>query len=313
MAAYIALDAGGTKTETLVHNETGHILFRGITPGCNAMDMGVEETQRRAANALLRAAAAIPGGKPDRAFCGIASVYFYGQALLQGLDGMFPAWNIRWEDDGWGMISSMLGAGDGCCIVCGTGSALFARTKGRLYHMGGCGYLIDTCGSGFVLGREAIRAAMRQVDGRGPETALYDLLKSAMGMPPESNIPGIYAGGRPYIASFAHTVFEGRSMGDDVSCAIFDSCSSDLAEMTIAAERYFDRGFHVVMSGGIFAAFPEYAQAVREKSSPRAGMIRADVPPVLGCALENAMADGTVDIPAFKKRFMRDYAALKRG
>ena len=29
--------------------------------------------------------------------------------------------------------------------------------------------------------------------------------------------------------------------------------------------------------------------------------------------LENAMADGTVDIPAFKKRFMRDYAALKRG
>ena len=41
MPIYLALDAGGTKTETIVHDETGHILLRDITPGCNAMDHGI--------------------------------------------------------------------------------------------------------------------------------------------------------------------------------------------------------------------------------------------------------------------------------
>ena len=307
MPIYLALDAGGTKTETIVHDETGHILLRDITPGCNAMDHGIPEAQRRTENALRRAAKAMPGQMPHRAFCGIASEFYYKDSLTKGLDERFPGWRIRWEDDGWGMITSMLGEGDGCCIVCGTGTSLFARTKGSLYHVGGWGYLIDTWGSGFILGREAILAAVRQADGRGPKTVLHELLARAMGRPPEDNVPRIYQDGRPYIASFAHVVFEGRAMGDPISMAIFERGASALAEMTHAAQRFFEDRFSVVMSGGIFAAFPEYAQAVMARSAERADMIRADVPPVLGCALENVMADGPVDIPAFKQQFMRDY------
>ena len=307
MAYYIALDAGGTKTETLVHDETGRILLREITQGCNAMDMGVEETQRRAEYAIARAAAAIPGGKPDRGFIGIASTYYYGERLLAGLRARFEGWNLRWEDDGWGMISSMIGRRDGCCIVCGTGSSLFARVGQAIHHIGGWGYLVDTWGSGFVLGREALRAAMRQADGRGERTLLYDLVRDQLQAPPEDSVPVIYAGGRPFIASFAHTVFEARRGGDGVAAAIFDQNARALAEMTRAAERYYAADFDVVMSGGIFAAFPEYAEAVTALGSPRARMIRADVPPVFGCALENALADGPVDEAAFRARFMADY------
>ena len=42
MGYFIALDAGGTKTETLLLDESGRILLRDISLGCNAMDMGLE-------------------------------------------------------------------------------------------------------------------------------------------------------------------------------------------------------------------------------------------------------------------------------
>ena len=221
-------------------------------------------------------------------------------------------WKIRWEDDGWGMITSGIGVRDGCCIVCGTGTSLFARVNGGLHHIGGWGYLIDTWGSGYVLGREAIRAALRQADGRGPDTKLYKLVYDQLGAPPETSIPTIYDGGRSFIASFAGTVFAARKQGDAVAETIFEQGAESVAEFTHAAERYFSGNFDVVLSGGIFAAFPEYAQAVQRKGSARANMIRPEVPPVYGCALENVLADGPVNETPFRTAFMKDYVQMKK-
>ena len=139
MGYFIALDAGGTKTETLLLDESGRILLRDISLGCNAMDMGLEEALRRAVSTLRRVAQHIPGGKPDYAFCGIASMNYYGEAMRGPLRAAFADWPLYLEDDGWGMISSMLGQAPGCCIVCGTGCSLFARTPDALYHIGGLG------------------------------------------------------------------------------------------------------------------------------------------------------------------------------
>ena len=308
MGYFIALDAGGTKTETLLLDESGRILLRDISTGCSAMDIGLEEALRRAVSTLHRVAEHIPGGKPDYAFCGIAGLNYYGEAMRKPLRAAFSDWPMFLEDDGWGMISSMLGQKPGCCIVCGTGCSLFARTPDALYHIGGFGYLIDTVGSGSILGREAILAAIKHADGRGRKTILRDLVCKQMdGVLPEENVPAIYSGGRPYIASFAHCVFEGRRQGDAVSREIFERGSTALSELTWAAERYFQGDFDVVMSGGIFAAFPEYAQSVMAKSSPRARMIRADVPPVFGCALETVLRGGAELPQDFRETFLKSY------
>lgn len=50
-------------------------------------------------------------------------------------------------------------------------------------------------------------------------------------MPPEKNIPGIYEGGRPYIASFARTVFQARKEGDAAAEEIFQKAVHALASL----------------------------------------------------------------------------------
>ena len=50
MATYIALDGGGTKTLTVVFEETGHILYRSHTAGSNPLDIGPDASRQLSAS-----------------------------------------------------------------------------------------------------------------------------------------------------------------------------------------------------------------------------------------------------------------------
>ena len=73
---YLALDGGGTKTETVIFDETGHIIRRDTAPGAVAMDVGAEESARRLTKVLQNAAKYVPGGVPDYTYCGQSSVCY---------------------------------------------------------------------------------------------------------------------------------------------------------------------------------------------------------------------------------------------
>ena len=61
----------------------------------------------------------------------------------------------------------------GIVLIAGTGSIAVARSEdGRVVRSGGWGPRIDDAGGGFWLGREALRAVARSLDGRSQETLL---------------------------------------------------------------------------------------------------------------------------------------------
>ena len=58
-------------------------------------------------------------------------------------------------------------------LIAGTGSIAYGRdAEGRAARAGGWGYVLGDEGSGYWLGRQALRAVVRSSDGRGPATAL---------------------------------------------------------------------------------------------------------------------------------------------
>lgn len=310
MEYYIGMDAGGTKTESVLFDETGHILRRTVQPGCNPMDIGVDGTRSRVLAAAQELAACAPG--PVRAlYGGIAGLDRVDVELDPYLDQHLRVARIRTEDDGFSLISGTLGHVDGCGMVCGTGSSLFARIAGKpQVHIGGLGYLIDTGGSGFELGRDALKAAYRYLDGRGERTLLAELLTKEFGKDPRKALLDIYSGGRPFIASLAHLVFDGLSLGDGLCRQIVEQGAASLAELTVAAAHHFQGAFSVVMSGGIFTAYPHYADLVRRLASPRARMVLAQVPPVYGAAVEALWDSGVAASEEHRRQFMADYRLL---
>ncbi len=311
MRCFIAIDSGGTKTDALLFDETGHILTRSLTSGCNAMDIGIDAACAHLLDVVQSLTQQLPeDGILTAIYGGVAATDYFDGVLGDYIRSRFPGIATRFEDDAVNLISGTLGRQDGCCIISGTGSSLYARIDGRIIHLGGWGYLIDTGGSGYAIGRDALLAAFRFCDGRSGRTRLYELIRNQMGMPPEKNIPGIYAGGRPYIASFARTVFQARREGDEAAEQIFQKAVHALAELTYAAERHFGGSYRAVLGGGIFSAFPEYAQALREQASPMATLIRSQVPPVLGGVIEALWDGGITASPEVQRRFIEEYKRL---
>ncbi len=310
MDCYIGIDAGGTKTEAVLTDETGHILRRLCRPGCNPMDIGIPAVRERILSVVEELTSLSPK-TPVSLYGGIAGL----DRVDVGLDSFLAEHSgistIRTEDDGFNMISGMLGHVNGCGMVCGTGSSLFGRIEGKpLIHIGGLGYLIDTGGSGFELARDGMKHAYRYLDGRGERTLLAERFSSVLGKDLKRAFADLYSGGRPFIASLAHVVFECAQAGDKISGSILEDGSFKLAELTHAAAKHFDGPFPVIMNGGIFHAYPQYAEAVRSKASPRADMILADVPAIYGAVVEALWQSGVTANEETRRQFLSDYAHI---
>lgn len=305
----IAIDGGGTKTDTVLFDTEGNILARHVGPGNNPTDIGCDEARKRLMediDAVYRNA----GGAVETLYGGIAGTLPNGDIYSDEISRRYDIRCIRIEDDGCNLISGAFGHADGCGMVCGTGSSLFVRREGQpLRHIGGKGYMIDTGGSGFEIGRDAICMALRAADGRTEHTVLQELLGEMLGCPVDDRvIPMVHRGGRPYIASFAAAVFAGRRMGDRVCEEIFQRQSALMADLTYAAQTSFDGGFNVVAGGGIVSHFPEYFEAIKQKSAPGANLVLQNAPPVYGAAAEAMWDAGEPVTESFRARFLEAYA-----
>lgn len=314
MKYLIGIDSGGSKTETLLFDETGHVLVRDLDQGANGMDIGKERAQAIILGALRRVMAQSP--EPVcQVFGGIVGTSL-GNFMWEHLRANLPSdVAVQVEGDGGIIMSGTIGHRDGCTMISGTGCSMFVRHGDQpLIKIGGWGYLVDAWGSGYGLGRDALAAAFRAYDGRGGATLLLDMVNEQLGKSVHTSIPDIYshpAGTRAFIAKFAHLIIKARNQGDEIATRIYEQHTDALADMTYAAQRFFpDQIFPIVMNGGIFQAFPEYTQSVRDKANPNAQMILAQMPPVYGSMIEAMWHAGLPINEQFKENFLVSYEAL---
>ena len=72
--------------------------------------------------------------------------------------------------------------------------------------------------------------------------------------------------------------------------------------------RQFGGPYQGVLGGGIFAAFPEYAEELKAQASPMATLIRATVPPILGGVIEAIWGQAECSAKV-RQRFLTEYKA----
>lgn len=253
----IGIDGGGTKTDAVLVAHDGRVLSRRIAGASNPNDVGIDASAE-----LIRTLA---GKLADGAgvslrdcflFGGIAGALNHREALRARIaegDGAPGKTDI--DSDMMNLLAAELSDRDGACVICGTGSACFLRVKGEVFRIGGWGFLLDSAGSGYDIGRQGLEAVLRAYDGRGQETVLSERFADALGMPVPDCLTRLYAEGKTLIASLAPLVFSAAAEGDPVAGQILDRNAAALAELILAAwRRLCDR-----MTGdGCAAAMPVY-------------------------------------------------------
>ena len=171
----LGVDGGATKTLAAVLDLEKGALHVGRAGPSNEDAVGPQ----KAVGALLAAAdEAIAAAGIERSELGSAVL------AVAGTSTESIAANLRHRrDDGWIVVNDVVGAwatvdagGPAVAAIAGTGSNVFGvGSDGRSWRTGGWGHLLGDEGSGYWLGSESIRAALRDRDASGPPTRLGEV------------------------------------------------------------------------------------------------------------------------------------------
>jgi N-acetylglucosamine kinase-like BadF-type ATPase len=198
----------------------------------------------------------------------------------------------------------------GVVIIAGTGSISYGRNAaGQAARAGGWGYVLGDEGSGYWIGRHALRAVVREADRRGPRTSLTPRTLAHFGVSrPQDLIHEIYFGGmRPgAIAALAAEVQAAFSEGDAAAAGILEVGVRELvssASSVVARLRLEREPFTFVLSGGIFRAVPWMRDQLAERL-PRvaadARIMRLEIEPAEGAVrLALALTRGEARVPVY--------------
>ncbi|MEU7031205.1 BadF/BadG/BcrA/BcrD ATPase family protein [Streptomyces sp. NPDC046275] len=241
----VGIDAGGTRTRARCADAaTGTVLGEGTGGPGNALSVPAEELVRHLAEALRGAlppgvqaavgavvagfAGGGPGGGAARA----------GAALRAALAeaGADPE---RLVVHGDAEVAFAAGPGtpaDGLVLIAGTGAAGARVVERRLVSaVDGDGWLLGDAGSGFWLGREALRAVLRALDGRGPATALSGPVAELCGGLSKERVVGHAHAAHPVrLAALSPLVVAAAAAGDPVAAELLDRAADELS-MTVRA------------------------------------------------------------------------------
>ncbi len=226
----------------------------------NVMRLGQEAAAQRLAKLILAAGCETPGWPVQAIVAGVAgagtlSVQTALASRIRAIMGAAAPPVLEVVHDGVIALEGAFPDSSGLLIIVGTGSAIVGRTRGgRLVRAGGWGYLMGDEGSGYALGRRALMAVARAVDG-GPPTYLEDLLHQIWGIRGRAGLlDAIYVQRWP-LQTAAPAVLAAAQEGDEVALHITMTEAKALgAQVMRLLERTPGLERRACLSGGLSAS-----------------------------------------------------------
>ena len=312
MIHVLGLDAGGTKTVCLLANEEGAVLASARRGGANLQAAG-ELAVEKVLHEVMEEALGDRGILPAAICLGIAGVDRPDDhAVIHGIMKRIGRQaRVLIVNDALVALEAGAPGAPGVVVISGTGSIAYGRNaRSEAARAGGWGYVLGDEGSGYWIGRAALRAVLRESDRRGPKTALSRLLLAHFGV---SQAQGLihevyHTSLQPAaIGSLAQSVQEAFSEGDAVAIAILRSAADELEGSALSVARRLDlvgEPFAFMLGGGIFRAVPWLGQELGRRlpvAAPPCHVRLLDREPAEGAvALAVQEARGGAPVPAYK-------------
>jgi glucosamine kinase len=309
MTYYCGIDGGGTRTRAVLVDDAGKLVGYGASGASNPKAVGLDGAATSVCEAIDRAFRDVGSReKSDVAvFVGLAGVrtepdrVAVAQAFRKPLESIaLGTARVHYGNDLDVAHAAALGGGAGVVLVVGTGSAALGKdASGRIRRAGGWGWFIDDPGSGYWLGYQAMRAAARSCDGRGPMTVLEERVRSFLRISTLHEMPNIIYNphfSRERVAEMAPIVFDAAESGDACANSILKEGFEELALMvaTVARELEMERPM-VSAVGGIThrgVSFENRLSEALRAQMPFVNIVHARVTPVVGAVIVAMKSDG---------------------
>jgi N-acetylglucosamine kinase-like BadF-type ATPase len=309
----LGIDAGGTKTVCHLADGEARLIAEARGGGANLQAVGELEVEK-VLYSVMQQALGERTVAPAAICLGIAGVDRPDD--LQVVRGImrrigFHA-RVLVVNDALVALEAGAPGVPGVVIISGTGSIAYGRNEAHeAARAGGWGYVLGDEGSGYWIGRAALRAVLREADQRGQQTALTPLVLQHFGVDkPQALLHEVYYNNlRPAaIGALAPCVETASREGDSAAIGILRSAATELEASGLTVARrlgLIGSPFTFVLSGGIFRAVPWLREEL-ERRLPAAApgsvtQLLAREPASGAVALALQEAAGVVVVPSYRQ------------
>lgn len=317
----LAVDGGNSKTDVALVSEDGSVLATGrgaaflpqsagVVAAIDVIGEIVERTLPQAGPAPASSASSASPGEADHAgHAGHAGhIADHIAAYVAGADLPIEEERLRDEllrrghapdvvvgNDTFALLRAGARGPWGVAVVCGAGiNAVGVAPSGEVARFPALGRLSGDWGGGYGLGEEALWHAARAEDGRGPRTALVDVVRAGFGTATvEEAVIGLHFGELP--VERLHELVPpllAAARSDTIARGLVERLAEEvtvLGEVAMRRLGLLDGPCEVVLGGGVLTAGDELLMALIERRyaerAPHAVLVVADVPPIVGAAL----------------------------
>lgn len=277
-AFYLGVDGGGSRCRARLESADGRALGSGVA-GPASMRLGFETVRDAIMTATLQAFAQadLPKEALARTYAGIGLAGTGLTGARQALEAWRHPFAGAWfEGDGYIAVLGAFGAEDGGVVIVGTGS-IGLSYQDELVRIGGYGFPVSDEGSGADLGLNAIRHALRTLDGRAEASAFSKDVLALFSNDHVAVIDWLEKAKASDYAALAPLVVKHAGQGDPAAHQLMLLAAMHVAEII---DVLFERGARrVALSGGVAEAIKEYlpARITTKLSEPQADALAGGI------------------------------------
>ena len=289
---FIGIDGGGTKTRCAIGDETS-LVGTGSSSSCKVQRVG-EACARDSLSAAIHEAcvqAGISPGQIVRTCAGITgSARIEIARVMRDLISEIVSGEVEIIGDVEIAFEDAFGTGPGVIVIAGTGSIAYGKdSQGNTARAGGWGSAISDEGSGYWIGIEAVRLALRAYDRGENPTLLKSLMEAVEAQNISHFIVKLNSNPPPDFAALFPIVLSAADNGDPMANQILERAGNELANLgEIVIQRLFKRGenFPLAGHGGIFSSSPvlkkAFLQRLKSQFGDRCEWLAHDIDPARG-------------------------------
>lgn len=298
MSYLLGIDGGGTKTVFLLTDEFGKKITQVEVGPTSLVAVGKQQAKKNLIEGFEKLAAVIQ--EPDytikMAVFGLASVDTKQEEdvaakTFQPIMSEFNVEEFAVLNDAVLALVSGTDRDNAVVLISGTGSNCYGENEsGQTAKTGGWDFLLSDEGSGYEIGRQILRAAVKSHDGRIKKSVLEAMVLEYFAA---ADIPDLKdkvyrpALDKTQTAAVSQLLFKALDKNDPAAKAIFEQAALELWSMvkTTADKLQLQNNNFDLVLGGSVAASPKmirFMQQRLQEYNPQAELILPQKAPVYG-------------------------------
>lgn len=259
---YLGVDGGGSKTTAVVFNEKGEFICKACGESINYYSVGLENARNAMADIINRLS-------QKKFRCAVIGMSALGERATaeeteRFCGGIIESVKIIMDSDLFIALEAMEEEGECAVVISGTGSMAVCRNEsGEISHAGGFGYILGDEGSGYSIGLNGIKAAIRAAESCAPETELTGRCLDFFSINNIYELIDLYyekTVSRKTTAAFAKEVMLCAEKGDTAAMSIIENEAKLLSQTALSLLKGKKGDIPVGLWGGIFQHNPIFRE-----------------------------------------------------